>query len=84
MKPGSLVAYVGGQTAYDLESGCGLDPDAIYEIKEIGTHFINGKFCECIELYEMPMVRHMIFKFLELQPPGTINIEALLGQARSD
>ena len=83
MKPGSLVAYIGGQTAYDIALDHGLDPNVIYEIKAIGTRFIRGKNLKCVELFEMPNVSHLIWKFRELQPPGRINFEEFVCQPRT-
>ncbi len=78
MKPGSLVVYVGGQTPYDLECGYGLDPDAIYEVKMVGTRIMNFRKVNCVELVEMPKVSHMMSKFREVQPPGSVDIQALM------
>lgn len=80
MKPGSLVEYIGGQFSYDVECGYGLDKGAIYEIYDIGKRMFEGRKRTFVELVEMRNVSHLIEKFREIQPPGEVDIEALMSQ----
>ena len=80
MKPGSLVVYIGGQTAADIADGFGLSKDTIYVVDKVGFGYMGvpARKKRAISLVERPNEVHSICMFREVQPPDAIDFEELL------
>lgn len=81
MKPGSLVVYIGGQTPHDIKNGHGLSKDEIYTVDQIGWNYFGLDRRDTLSLIERPNEYHERAMFKEIQPPTSVNIEALMQEA---
>lgn len=80
MKPGSLVVYIGGQEAADVQEGYGLSKDEIYVVDKVGWFKLGYPPVKkrVISLVERVNEVHAIDMFREIQPPGTVDFEELM------
>ncbi len=77
MKPGSLVAYIGGQEPLDILDGYGLNEDEIYVVDKIGWAMLGFPPIKTrvLVLAERPSEVHCITMFREIQPPGEVDFK---------
>jgi hypothetical protein len=87
MQSGSLVVYIGGLSVWDIEAGCYLDPDVIYQVDQVGRPqtddiilYEQVKDKKMLSLIERPGEIYLVTMFREVMPPDEINLESLMDE----